>query len=439
MNYNKNNFKMNFEEYCKQEGFINILDRWDYEKNDKLPSEVAYKSHSKYWIKCPRGIHKSSLKRINGLGRNNVTNIPCVRCESFAQWLLDNYNEEYLELLQSLNPEIDFWIISKGSKQKIHFQCFEKEYHKYDRTIVSMTKNTINTCGYCSHNLTPPYKEDSLGSEFGDIFKIWSDKNEKTPYDYYSNCDAIVWWKCEKGIHEDYKRKICNSKNRDYRCPKCGLDLHDEKMKERQYDITGKVFGELTVLYKDYDKSYEMGTAYWVCKCSCGTIKTVRGAELKNGKLTTCGNNKIHWSGENSPTWKGGLTSLNIRGKNNSDYHTWRNAVYVKDWYTCQCCGKSKDIIKNAHHILPYAEYEDLRYDVDNGITMCKECHYTTIKDSFHNKYGTINNTPEQLEEFINWKRKQLGIDIPFSLEEYRNGNILKPLNIKKEETNKVS
>lgn len=428
--YNQYVYEKSFEEHCRENGFIDILNRWDYDLNDKDPSEIAYKTRKKFWIKCPRNIHPSSLKAINGLGTHNTTKIPCIKCESIAQYILDNYNKEYLELLQSLNPELDFWVLSKGSKQVMHFQCFEKPYHQYDRSIVSFTKNNKFTCGYCSHNLTPPYKEDSLGSEFEDVFKIWSEKNEKTPYDYYSTCDSIVWWKCEKGIHEDYKRKICSSKSHNYRCPKCGLIIHDEKMKSRQYDITGQIFGELTVLYKDYVKTEETKTAYWVCKCSCGTIKTVRGAELRNGKLTTCGNAAVHWSGENAPGWKGGLTSLNVRGKNNSDYSNWRDAVYAKDWYTCQCCGKSKGIIKNAHHILPYASNEDLRYDVNNGICMCKECHYTTVKDSFHNKYGTVNNTPEQLEEYINWKRKQLGIDIPFSLEEYKKGEILKPLNI---------
>lgn len=44
-----------------------------------------------------------------------------------------------------------------------------------------------------------------------------------------------------------------------------------------------------------------------------------------------------------------------------------------------------------------------------------------------YNIYGTHNNTPEQLEEYINQRRKELGIDIPFSIEEYRKGSILKP------------
>ena len=34
-----------------------------------------------------------------------------------------------------------------------------------------------------------------------------------------------------------------------------------------------------------------------------------------------------------------------------------------------------------------FAEWEELRFDVDNGITLCKECH------DKHNKKGTYNHT----------------------------------------------
>ena len=50
----------------------------------------------------------------------------------------------------------------------------------------------------------------------------------------------------------------------------------------------------------------------------------------------------------------------------------------------------------NAHHLESFKNKIDLRFDVDNGVTLCESCH---IK--FHAKYTNRNNTKEQFEEFI--------------------------------------
>ena len=74
----------------------------------------------------------------------------------------------------------------------------------------------------------------------------------------------------------------------------------------------------------------------------------------------------------------------------------------------CQCCGSSMNI--DIHHIKPYATHKKLRVDVDNGIALCELHHSAMVLGGFHQTYGTRNNTPEQLLEYIKTKRNELGI-----------------------------
>lgn len=60
--------------------------------------------------------------------------------------------------------------------------------------------------------------------------------------------------------------------------------------------------------------------------------------------------------------------------RHSTKYNTWRQAVYRRDGYKCMNCGGVDGGI-HAHHIKPWADYPDLRFDVDNGITLCPTCH----------------------------------------------------------------
>lgn len=83
---------------------------------------------------------------------------------------------------------------------------------------------------------------------------------------------------------------------------------------------------------------------------------------------------RVDTSGENHWSWKGGITPKNKKERNSKDYKVWRSAVFKRDNYTCQMCGK-RGVKLNAHHKRSWAEYPDLRYSVDNGISLCECCH----------------------------------------------------------------
>jgi hypothetical protein len=64
------------------------------------------------------------------------------------------------------------------------------------------------------------------------------------------------------------------------------------------------------------------------------------------------------------------------RNRNLDAYKKWRMTVFQRDGFKCVECGSKKNL--NAHHIIHWAETErgdPLRFDVNNGVTLCKKCH----------------------------------------------------------------
>jgi 5-methylcytosine-specific restriction endonuclease McrA len=69
--------------------------------------------------------------------------------------------------------------------------------------------------------------------------------------------------------------------------------------------------------------------------------------------------------------------------RNSDGYKQWRKAVFVRDRFQCQHCGTKKDI--QAHHIKSWMRCEELRYDVSNGITLCRSCHLKAHRGCWKN------------------------------------------------------
>ena len=57
------------------------------------------------------------------------------------------------------------------------------------------------------------------------------------------------------------------------------------------------------------------------------------------------------------------------------EYKQWRREIFQRDNYTCQGCDQRGDDLQ-VDHIKPWKDYPELRFDMNNGQTLCKECHY---------------------------------------------------------------
>jgi len=131
------------------------------------------------------------------------------------------------------------------------------------------------------------------------------------------------------------------------KCKYCGKEFNTFKS-------TGKVYCNEECRNKDYlGKSHNNGEAI---------------SKAKKGKIP-----KNAWkSGKEHPRWNPNRT--NQKERLIKKYIEWRSAVYQRDNWTCQNCGKVGHNL-NAHHIKEFSKYPELRFIISNGITLCEDCH----------------------------------------------------------------
>lgn len=108
----------------------------------------------------------------------------------------------------------------------------------------------------------------------------------------------------------------------------------------RKIDMTGQQFGYWTVL--SYDENSKGGTAKWICKCVCGTEKSIAGPTLRKGTSTNCGCIKAAKSRENNGKFineignrYGKLVVIAKAEQESVENH--------RAYWLCQCdCGNTK-------------------------------------------------------------------------------------------------
>lgn len=193
-------------------------------------------------------------------------------------------------------------------------------------------------------------------------------------------------------------------------------------MGKKIIDLTGKQFGEITVLGISEHRC--RGVLSWDCKCSCGKFITRAGADLRNGDIKSCGciksrpNRIVDIAGKRF----GSLTAIRCTGdKNSGGNFIWEflcdcgnthiaasgNYIHRNNGSCSDCAEKIKlnNIIaaKTTHGMSKTKEYKAWRHIIERCYNTSNQDYpnyggrgiISDFKDSFEDFYEEIGDCPK--------------------------------------------
>lgn len=249
--------------------------------------------------------------------------------------------------------------------------------HKLVRSY-SLLCGATQSCGCLHREVMHQTAHDLTGQRF-ELLTVLSAINKRA-------ADGSVVWECQCDCGD--RTEVASSHLLSGHTRSCGC-----LTKKHTENLEGECFGSLEV--KSLVGKDAKGSYVWECQCECGATIELTAQRLISGHRTSCGHRSHlveRFTGENNPNWKGGITPKIRKLRTGRRMGRWREAIYERDAYTCQICGQQGGEL-NAHHLESFADNPDLRFCLDNGVTLCRDCHI-----HFHSVFGTQHNTRQEFE-----------------------------------------
>lgn len=323
--------------------------------------------------------------------------------KSFYDWCVENNRMDLNDRFDEGKNCCTTKEVGYKSNLKWFFKC-PAGLHDSDEYVMSFVTNNNQrnlACRRC--NSIAQVIIDKFGLDY---FKLhWHKDNIIDPWEVSAGSNKYkVKIQCDKKEYHVYDQVI-SSFTKGIGCPYCiNRKVHPNDSVAALYPEIIDRWSKKNVK-SPYEYSIHSEKRVWL-KCHEGKhadyFQQLKNAFDYEYRCPACSleDTSKRMQGSNNNFWKGGINGQNDTLRHRREYRQWRTAVYERDNYTCQCCGKRGGKL-NAHHINQFADHPELRYDVSNGITLCTECHDSTEEGSLHNIYGTHNITSDQLREYI--------------------------------------
>lgn len=348
--------------------------------------------------------------------------------KSFYDWCVENNRMDLNDRFDEEKNGCTTKEVSCKSGQSVWFKC-PRNIHESERHVLCDITRNVSTklaCKKC--NSVAQIVIDKFGEDY--LLSHWHESNAVSPWDVSgNNSKIIINIQCTEKDYHIYPQtspSFCNGSG----CPYCnGRKVHPN-------DSLAILNPDIIQIWSDknenspYEYALKSNKSVWF-KCNNGKhddyLRPLNNAFRSGYKCPECVKDEIskRMRGEGNHFWRGGVHDKNDAIRHSREYKKWRTSVYERDDFTCQCCGV-RGVELNAHHLNSFSSYPELRFNIDNGITLCINCHDSTVDGSLHNIYGTYDVTPSQLRQYILDKfnkdiyitNANLLYEVPLSLDE---------------------
>lgn len=122
-----------------------------------------------------------------------------------------------------------------------------------------------------------------------------------------------------------------------------------------------------------------MGDRPIYCSRTCAAQRPRRGPTMIAQACLQCGKVRQYRKGAGKHKFCSRECAANAHRKHarherrNVAYRQWQRAVIERD-KRCVRCGR-EELGLHAHHKKSYADHPEVRYDIENGETLCADCH----------------------------------------------------------------